>query len=374
MKKALWCVVGVIFLLSISAFIVDIPASYANTEPWIETDKNTYNYGEAIRVRFYNAPGYSSDWICIVPLGAADTEAGNYKYIPEGAGQGELIFQSPRPGEYEARAYYNYSSFRYTVSARYRFKVGGDEYSYEDQYGAGSDNENEYVDVPIIYGEPTYYTPPIAVTFSYDYFTYEIFGGFVDIIFWKGGHRFRHYPWYEHRRRITSDYIHTDPCRRISGSEFFSHRERLRQNHNIFHPDSYYGIKQRPWFERRPQQMEQKPQWEHRSPQQVEPRPQLGQQSQQIQQKTIWGQRQPKQIRQRPQQTEQRSQWRQRTPQQVELRPQSTVQRPQWGQRQPQQVRQQPQLERRPSRQIENQKPSREKERDKGESENRHRN
>ena len=94
----------------------------ANGKPFIETDKDTYNHGEKIRVYFYNAPGYSRDWICIVPSGARHTEAGNYQYIPR-RGRGVLIFRSPRPGQYEARAYYNYSPGGYVVTTRYGFTV-----------------------------------------------------------------------------------------------------------------------------------------------------------------------------------------------------------------------------------------------------------
>ncbi|PKN84052.1 MAG: hypothetical protein CVU51_11245 [Deltaproteobacteria bacterium HGW-Deltaproteobacteria-1] len=54
-----------------------------NGEPRLETDKRIYQ-GEDIRVRFYNAPGYASDWICIVPEGAPDSEAGDYQYMPGG--------------------------------------------------------------------------------------------------------------------------------------------------------------------------------------------------------------------------------------------------------------------------------------------------
>ena len=94
----------------------------AGGKPYIETDKDTYNHGEKIRVHFYNAPGYSRDWICIVPKGSLHTEAGDYQYIPR-RGRGILIFASPRPGRYEARAYYNYSPGGYVVSARYGFTV-----------------------------------------------------------------------------------------------------------------------------------------------------------------------------------------------------------------------------------------------------------
>ncbi len=91
-------------------------------KPFVETDKDTYNHGEKIKVHFYNAPGYSRDWLCIVPAGAKHTEPGNYQYIPK-QGRGILTFKSPRPGKYEARAYYNYSSFDYKISARYVFTV-----------------------------------------------------------------------------------------------------------------------------------------------------------------------------------------------------------------------------------------------------------
>ena len=96
--------------------------SIAWGKPLIVTDRNIYYYGEKIRVYYYNAPGYSRDWICIVPAGSLDTEAGDYQYIPR-RGRSVLIFKSPGPGRYEARAYYSYSPARYTVSARYDFTV-----------------------------------------------------------------------------------------------------------------------------------------------------------------------------------------------------------------------------------------------------------
>lgn len=114
---------------SIPAFIILMIMAFccqtalaSNGQPWIETDKRVYQ-GDDIRVRFYNAPGYSSDWICIVPEGASDTEGGDYKYLPMGVRQGVLNFRSPRPGRYEARAYYNYRPGDYRVSARCRFLV-----------------------------------------------------------------------------------------------------------------------------------------------------------------------------------------------------------------------------------------------------------
>ena len=77
-----------------------------------------------IRVNFRNAPGYNSDWICIVPAGSPDTEPGDYKYMPGGVGQGSLMFDPRAPGRYEVRVYYNYRRNGYVVSGRYPFSVG----------------------------------------------------------------------------------------------------------------------------------------------------------------------------------------------------------------------------------------------------------
>jgi len=94
----------------------------AGGRPFVVTDKDVYTYGERIKVYYYNAPGYSRDWICVVRAGSSRTAAGNYKYIPRG-GRGVLSFKSPRPGKYEARAYYSYSPFEYAISARHSFTV-----------------------------------------------------------------------------------------------------------------------------------------------------------------------------------------------------------------------------------------------------------
>jgi len=208
-------------------------------------------------------------------------------------------------------------------------------YGYDDQYDY--DYDDEYVDVPIVYGEPMYYTPPITVTFVFDYFTYEMVGGYVDIVFWRGGHRYHHEPWYDHGRRISPDYIRTNPHHRIRGPEFFKHREKLRKNHKISHPDNYYGLKhpKKP-DQQRPKPGEQRPQWEQKQPPQIEKRPQ-------------WGEPPPKQTEQRPSleqkgipQVEKRPQWGAQEPQQTEKKPQwgkkepqQTDKRLQWGQQQP---------------------------------------
>jgi hypothetical protein len=94
----------------------------AGGKPSIKTNKNIYHHGENIRVHYYNAPGYAGDWICIAPAGSPDTTAEHYQHIHK-RGHGVLIFKSPQPGRYEARAYYSYSPARYTVSARHDFTV-----------------------------------------------------------------------------------------------------------------------------------------------------------------------------------------------------------------------------------------------------------
>ena len=92
----------------------------------VRTDKDIYNQGEPIRVYFTNAPGNDSDWMCIVPVGYPDTDAGDYKYMPGGLSQGFLLFDPRSPGVYEVRAYYNYRRNGYVVSDRYAFSVASD--------------------------------------------------------------------------------------------------------------------------------------------------------------------------------------------------------------------------------------------------------
>lgn len=89
----------------------------------VHTDKDIYDQGEVIKVKFTNAPGNSRDWICIVPVGSPDTEGGDYKYTPKGLSEGILIFDRRSPGKYEVRAYYNYSRNGFVVSGRYPFSV-----------------------------------------------------------------------------------------------------------------------------------------------------------------------------------------------------------------------------------------------------------
>lgn len=110
-----------IIVLIIMAFCCQTAA--AEVIPQVNTDKKVYDYGETIKVNFSNAPGDERDWICIVPVGSPDTEGGDYKYMSKGLSQGVMVFDSPSPGKYEVRAYYNYSRNGYLVSGRYAFSV-----------------------------------------------------------------------------------------------------------------------------------------------------------------------------------------------------------------------------------------------------------
>jgi hypothetical protein len=98
-------------------------AAIGGEAPRVSTDKEIYSIVEAIKVSFFNAPGRDDDWICIVPAGSPDTESGDYQYMPRGLGQGFIMFGPRSAGKYEVRAYYNYNSKGYVVSARYPFSV-----------------------------------------------------------------------------------------------------------------------------------------------------------------------------------------------------------------------------------------------------------
>ena len=114
------------FFLGLIFFIVILTlggSAFGGEATRVATDKEIYNVDEAIKVSFFNAPGRDDDWICIVPAGSPDTEVGDYQYMPRGLGQGFLMFGPRSSGKYEVRAYYNYSSRGYVVSARYPFSV-----------------------------------------------------------------------------------------------------------------------------------------------------------------------------------------------------------------------------------------------------------
>jgi hypothetical protein len=119
------------------------------------------------------------------------------------------------------------------------------------------------------------------VDYPYDYFTYEIVGTYIDIVFWRNGHRYRNERWYEHGRRVCATDIRSNQIHyKISAAELARHREMLRQHYNVSNSNSYYGLKSisKQQIPRRPQQIEQKPQLlQKRLPQQTKQRHQGGQ-------------------------------------------------------------------------------------------------
>jgi hypothetical protein len=117
---------AVILAIIASSFMLSMSA-YTQNIPQVVTDKGVYNYGEAIKVNFSNAPGKDSDWICIVPVGSTEMEAGSYQYMAKGVNQGSLSFDTLPPGKYEARAFYDYRKKGYVISARYSFSIEGAE-------------------------------------------------------------------------------------------------------------------------------------------------------------------------------------------------------------------------------------------------------
>jgi hypothetical protein len=111
--------------LSIAILIIFAFCQIANAQaiPEVRTDKNIYNANDQIIVTYFGAPGAVDDWICIIPAGTPDDEAGNYKYLAYKMKQGVVIFDPPAPGTYEVRVYYNYGKKGYEVSARQVFSV-----------------------------------------------------------------------------------------------------------------------------------------------------------------------------------------------------------------------------------------------------------
>jgi len=105
-----------------AAVLLICPTALAKTYK-IKTSKDVYAVGETIAVNFSGAPGFWRDWISIVPKGSPADDSGDYNYTGSGVHQGTMIFNGKSPGDYEARAYFDYGSLGYVISARYSFKV-----------------------------------------------------------------------------------------------------------------------------------------------------------------------------------------------------------------------------------------------------------
>jgi hypothetical protein len=268
----------------------------------IQPDKDTYNYGEAITVHFYDAPGNYNDWICIVPVGSPDTDTGDWKYIPSGFRQGALIFDSPSPGQYEVRAYYNYSLNRYVVSDRYAFSV-----------------VNDFVEAPPPPPLP-FDAPPDVIVMPETNDVYVVPDINVDLFFWNGwwwrpwlGHWYRslYYNWgWGYYNSIPSFYFDVDPGWRgyYRDRNWYGHRwdyeripeRRLQQNWKSWNSSRHWE-RQGTWgvrnYQPRPQQQRQELRQQRQK--QFQQRPEVQQSRQlQVQQRQVQQSRQP-QVQQR---------------------------------------------------------------------------
>ena len=77
---------------------------------------------QPIDIDFEGMPGFGTDWITIVPMGASDSTNGNYVHL-DGAKSGRRQFSGQSAGDYEVRAYFNWPAVGYVVQHRLPFRV-----------------------------------------------------------------------------------------------------------------------------------------------------------------------------------------------------------------------------------------------------------
>jgi hypothetical protein len=92
--------------------------------PRIETNKKSYYGREPIVVRFFNTDGKKGEWISIADEGSPARLFWKYSFTG-GRRNGTMVFRSLdlKPGIYEARLHYSWSTRSYTVRKRCYFKV-----------------------------------------------------------------------------------------------------------------------------------------------------------------------------------------------------------------------------------------------------------
>jgi hypothetical protein len=88
----------------------------------LRTLKRTYAVGEPVDIEFSGLPGYSQDWITVVPATAPDNSQGEWFYAG-GMKSGIHTFSGLQPGSYEVRVYFDWPSGGYDIKARYAFTV-----------------------------------------------------------------------------------------------------------------------------------------------------------------------------------------------------------------------------------------------------------
>ena len=331
-----------IFLLITVTFLCKL--SSVEGASVVRADREIYNQGDVIRVYFANAPGNDSDWICIVPVGAPDTDAGNYKYMPRGLGQGFLIFDPPSPGEYEVRAYYNYRRNGYVVSGRYAFSVVSDPVNEgalaQDMEPMEPDNSIEAnLPPPIPFAAP----PEVVVIPETNVYAAPDID--VDLFFWDGwwwrpweGRWYRSHYYdrgWGYYNNVPSFYFDVDPGWRgyYRDRNWYGHRwnyeripnQRLQQNWKSWQNNrrwerrGTWGVQN---YQPRPQQQRQELRQQRQQQYQQRPEVQLHQQRRQPQ--VQQPQRQPQERVQQPQ--------RQPEAQRPQRQPEERVQKPQRSQ------------------------------------------
>ena len=192
----------------------------------------------------------------------------------------------------------------------------------------------EFVEPVIVYNEPCYLPCPIVVGFPYEYYTYENVGGFVNIVFWQNGHRFRHEEWRYHGERMRPDRMHEwARSHKVNRGVMEHHRNQLVQRHNIRHDDAHYGLRPTTHAQKdsRNPSMRQQVQRTNESSLVAQKREPQQRPSRVTQQRTLQQRPQPQVAQRLPQQRPQQT---------MQQRPQQTMQQRPQQQRQQQSVQQ----------------------------------
>jgi adhesin/invasin len=85
------------------------PFTIRNPTPNLTTTQPSYLALQPIVVNYSNMPGFSFDYLALVPATASDATDGQYFYT-HGAKSGTMTFDPPVPGKYEIRAKFNNDS------------------------------------------------------------------------------------------------------------------------------------------------------------------------------------------------------------------------------------------------------------------------
>ena len=106
------------------------------------------------------------------------------------------------------------------------------------------EQELELIAPVVEFNEPCYLPPPFVVGYPYDYYTYENVGGFVNVVFWRNGHRFHHERWMENGQHMRAEHLHAwAASHRVERKAMEHHRAQLERRHNIRHDDAHFGLR-----------------------------------------------------------------------------------------------------------------------------------